>query len=400
MAVEESTWPLHTQVLPSAAGFAPVPMPRPRAERLFFLDNLRVFATCVVIAHHVGQAYGPTGGAWPIGETARAAVLGPFFTVNRSFGMSLFFLIAGYLMVRSYDAHGPRPFRDRPADPPGHPGADLHDPHRAHHDAHGRGSSREREHLRPARTQRAASLVRPAPAHLQPVLRRYPRLPGPQVTTEAAGRSGKRLSREPPLSSFSRWPSPSSAPPSGIWFPIDYWVNPAFIRVAFADVPRDLSFFVIGALACRHDWLRRYPSRAGYAWLAAGLLLGAFWYVYALSSPQPAAIPTGAAGLAYAVWESLLCCGMCIGLMVLFRDVANVRTPLLAELGRGQYLAYVIHIAPVLALQAAALALPTAPLAKFVLVTVAAVPLTFMLAAPAASPVEALTAAPINLTDQ
>jgi glucans biosynthesis protein C len=82
----------------------------PHTDRLFFLDNLRVFATCVVIAHHVGQAYGPTGGAWPVSEAARAGVLGPFFTVNRSFGMSLFFLIAGYLMVRSYDAHGPRPF--------------------------------------------------------------------------------------------------------------------------------------------------------------------------------------------------------------------------------------------------------------------------------------------------
>ena len=165
-----------------------------------------------------------------------------------------------------------------------------------------------------------------------------------------------------------------------IWFPIDYWLSPAFIRVAFADVPRDLSFFVIGALACRYDWLRRFPSRAGYAWLAVGLLFGAFWYVYALSSPQLVSIPTGVAGLPYAVWESLLCCGMCIGLVVLFRDIANARPPLLAELGRGQYLAYVIHVAPVIALQAAALALPISPLAKFALVAVAAVPLTFLLA--------------------
>jgi glucan biosynthesis protein C len=165
-----------------------------------------------------------------------------------------------------------------------------------------------------------------------------------------------------------------------IWFPIDYWLNPLFIRIAFADVPRDLSFFIIGALAYRHDWLRRYPTRTGYAWLAAGLLLGAFWYVYALTSPQPVAIPTGLAGLPYAIWESLLCCAMCIGLTVFFREVANVRTRVSAELGRGQYLAYVIHIAPVMALQAIALAWPIAPLAKFALVTLVAVPLSFMLA--------------------
>jgi surface polysaccharide O-acyltransferase-like enzyme len=71
---------------------------------------------------------------------------------------------------------------------------------------------------------------------------------------------------------------------------------------------------------------------------------------------------------------------MCIGLVVLFRDIANVRTPLLTELGRGQYLAYVIHVAPVIGLQAIALALPISPLAKFALVTVAAIPLSFMLA--------------------
>ncbi len=34
----------------------------------------------------------------------------PFFTVNRSFFMSLFFLISGYLMVMSYDRGGPGRF--------------------------------------------------------------------------------------------------------------------------------------------------------------------------------------------------------------------------------------------------------------------------------------------------
>ena len=31
--------------------------------RLYFLDNLRIALTILVIAHHVGQAYGPTGGS-------------------------------------------------------------------------------------------------------------------------------------------------------------------------------------------------------------------------------------------------------------------------------------------------------------------------------------------------
>jgi len=78
--------------------------------RLYYIDHLRVFLTILVIAHHVGQAYGPTGGAWPVQEPARAALLGAFFTVNRSFLMSLFFMVSGYFMVGAYERGGPRAF--------------------------------------------------------------------------------------------------------------------------------------------------------------------------------------------------------------------------------------------------------------------------------------------------
>jgi len=79
-------------------------------KRLYYLDNLRVAATVLVIAHHVSLAYGPTGAWWPILEAAHAPVLGPFLAVNRSFGMELFFMIAGYFTVMSCDARGPRAF--------------------------------------------------------------------------------------------------------------------------------------------------------------------------------------------------------------------------------------------------------------------------------------------------
>jgi fucose 4-O-acetylase-like acetyltransferase len=43
-------------------------------------------------------------------EATRAALLGPFFTVNRSLFMSLFFMISGYFMVGAYERSGPRDF--------------------------------------------------------------------------------------------------------------------------------------------------------------------------------------------------------------------------------------------------------------------------------------------------
>ncbi len=79
-------------------------------NRLVFFDNLRVALIVAVIAHHAAQAYGPTGGSWPIQEPTRAAILGPFFMVNRPFGMSLFFVIAGYFAAMACDRSSPHRF--------------------------------------------------------------------------------------------------------------------------------------------------------------------------------------------------------------------------------------------------------------------------------------------------
>lgn len=74
--------------------------------RLIFVDNLRVFLTLLVVAHHAAQPYGPTGGEWPIFNAERAAILGPFFAVNAAFFMGLFFFISGYFLPPACDRKG------------------------------------------------------------------------------------------------------------------------------------------------------------------------------------------------------------------------------------------------------------------------------------------------------
>ena len=78
-------------------------------------------------------------------------------------------------------------------------------------------------------------------------------------------------------------------------------------------------------------------------------------------------------------WESFLCFGMCIGLTVLFRERANIHTRLTRWLAGAQYAAYIVHIFPVLAFQALLVGLAAPPLAKFALVTLAAIPASFLL---------------------
>ncbi len=345
-------------------------------ERLYYLDNLKVALTVLLIAHHVGQAYGPTGGTWPIQETARAALLGPFFTVNRSFFMSLFFLISGYFVARSFDAKPGWPFvksRLLRLGVPllvfsllmiplqifvfGAPGSD------------GPGSAWPIdvgymwyvEHL----------LIFSLAYALWRVIR---------------GRRGA--------------PIPTEAHPLRVWsvlvfavllaaasaairiaYPIDRWVYLlGFFRVAFADVPRDLSFFVLGIVAFRRNWLKTVTAKAGRNWLVVGVALVAFWYAYALGLYKILPISGIGFDVVRVLWEAVLCCALCIGLIVLFRERINVHGRLAVALGKSQYAAYIFHVPVILAFQFAILNVSLPPLAKFALVTLASIPATFVIA--------------------
>lgn len=165
------------------------------------------------------------------------------------------------------------------------------------------------------------------------------------------------------------------------WYSIDEWVYLlGYIRTAFADVPRDLGLFLVGTLAYRHQWVTRFPSRAGWIWLGVGLMLAGFWYVYELWLVDVIVFGDMVWGLLLPLWESLLCCGMCIGLTVLFRDMVNGQSAVGREMARSTYVAYMLHIFVVILLQYLALGLPASPLLKFLLVTMVAVSVSFLLA--------------------
>ena len=82
------------------------------ANRQYYLDNLKVFLTVLVIFHHAGQAYG-NGGAWaytPSNPAEFIPWIWHFFSTNASFFMGLYFLISGYFVPKSYDKHGGKKF--------------------------------------------------------------------------------------------------------------------------------------------------------------------------------------------------------------------------------------------------------------------------------------------------
>ena len=81
---------------------------KPRT-RLFYLDNLRIYLTVLVILHHAALAYGGSGN-WSVRDPAVDAIspnlLGFFNALNQSYFMSAFFLLAGYFTPRSFERKG------------------------------------------------------------------------------------------------------------------------------------------------------------------------------------------------------------------------------------------------------------------------------------------------------
>ena len=253
---------------------AAAPLP---AQRIFYLDSLRIMLTILVIAHHVGQAYGPTGGYWPVQEAVRAAVLGPFFTVNRSFFMSLFFMISGYFMIGAYQRNGFGAFIRGRLVRLGIPVlvfAGLMVPARLF---------LFKEHI--ARWDdyfNAAHLW-----YLEHVLlfsvvyalwqRIRPARPA-GVERSARGADARRAVPGLLTTGAALLVVAAACGIVRIWSPIDRWVNIlGFFSVAFADVPRDLAFFIFGAMAFRRGWFESFPARRGLAWLAVGLVAAAAW---------------------------------------------------------------------------------------------------------------------------
>ena len=70
---------------------------RTRAGRLFFVDNIRVFLTILVILHHLMITYAGTG-SWTYNENREDLITnalgGWFCATNQSYFMGLFLLIS------------------------------------------------------------------------------------------------------------------------------------------------------------------------------------------------------------------------------------------------------------------------------------------------------------------
>jgi glucans biosynthesis protein C len=171
-----------------------------------------------------------------------------------------------------------------------------------------------------------------------------------------------------------------------IGYPIDTWKSLfGLIPTEVAHLPQYLSLFILGLLAADHDWLRHMPRRRGLIWLSIGLGFALLRYGYGLGGQALFPTPILAGGgwdwrsLLWSTWEAAICVGLCVGLLVLFREWGDRQGPLLQTLSANAYTVYLIHLLIVIGLQFLVADLSAGPLLKFAIVTLTGVLLCFVL---------------------
>ncbi len=357
--------------------------------RLFFIDNIRVFLTVLVIMHHLTITYAGTG-SWYYLEGRQDTVvdaLGSWFcAVNQSYFMGLFLLISAYFIPGSYDRKGPRRFLKDRLIRLGIPLAVFSwvvNPLFCYWFFHWDHKMSFWSYLT-GQYFAGGTIIGQGPLWFVEVLLIF--------TLAYAG--WRLLVPRAPLASVTATPFPRDR--AVVLFAVGLGVAAAVLRIPFAMdaywfAPLDLQFgffasyvalFVIGLLAYRHDWLRGLPDKTGRRWLRVAVLMILLW--------APTVVALGAVdndlplkgGLhwqspVYAMWEAFACVSLCIAVVYLFRRHLDRKGRLAAFLAPNAYTAYLIH-APIIATLAWELrGITWYPLLKWALVVLIAVPLCF-----------------------
>jgi glucan biosynthesis protein C len=356
--------------------------------RLLFVDNIRVMLTIQVLLFHLLIIYAGTGG-WLYKEGredfATGALGAWLITVSQAYFMGLFLLISAYFVPGSYDRKGAGRFLQDRLIRLGIPLAIyswLFSP------------------LLVALVQRVTE------GTSQPW---WNYLPGWKY--EAVIGSGplwfvetllifsvvyvvwRLVARSRPATVDARFPGNGVialfAVLLGIvsllvrlWRPIGWSFTP--LNLQFPFFAQYMALFIVGLVAYRRNWLASLPETTGRLWLALGVVMIFMFWPLVIGGGMDKGIEPFAGGwhwqaFAYALWETFLCLGMCIGLIYLFRRAVNRQGKLAKFLSSNAYTAYIIHGVVITVIALAMRDVALYPLLKFGLAALVAVPLCFAL---------------------
>lgn len=347
-------------------------------KHLHYIDWLRVFAISLVVSHHAGQAYGPTGGEWMVKEPVTSNLLAPFFGVNAGFGMAFFFMLAGLFVSSSITGKGAWQFASDRLKRLGIPLlilgllvfpliAFLMDEVEISFPAY---------YLRIYLGERNLTF-----GHLWFVFHLLVYSLAIAVVWPGLQRVSAAQS-EPPghvaLAVLTLFIVIVSSIARIIWTQ-DAWFDLfGVFPVEPVHLPQYVTMFLFGVFAGMNGWLKSLSVRVGFIWFRLGIGAAIFWYalryfdLYAGVGLSPHVY-----GWLFPVWEGILCVGLCIGLLTFARKYWNVERTALPFLARATYGVFIIHVFVVGGLQIAILPYDYAPFVKFLFVTAVSIPLCF-----------------------
>lgn len=357
--------------------------------RLLFVDNIRVFLTILVILHHLMITYAGTG-SWLYTEGSpdliTSALGGWYCAIDQAFFMGLFLLISAYFVPGSYDRKGAGRFLKDRLIRLGIPlivYSWIINPvlwYASHY-----------QEIRtpfwsyfPAEYFGSGYLIGQGPLWFVEVLLIFSlvyvawRRLAPSRQAKPIGEAG--FPRSSVIVLFALLLAIATFLVRVVFVMDDYSFK--LLNLQFPFFAQYIALFVVGLIAYRHNWLMSLPDKTGRRWLIVAIVL---IVVYA-----PMMLALGVAdnqvtfkggwhwqSLVFAVWESVYCISMCIGLIYAFRRYLNHQGRIAGFLVPNAYTAYLIHAPVIVALAFAVRDVALYPLFKWALVGLVAVPLCF-----------------------
>lgn len=327
-------------------------------NRLTYLDNLKVFLVMLVIVHHVGQAYGPTGGFWPYQSSLHESVpwLGHLFSVNAAFFMGLFFMISGYFFPGSFDRHGGWKFLQSKLIRYGIPllfalfimmpivGYFYYVTYISHQPLGyieyfikiflGIGGNHPEWNFGPLWFVENLLVYAVLYFVFRTIFKNFKIQEGDKapgfIVVLAMGAIialGCFIIRK--------------------WYPIDKWIRIlGFIQSEPAHLPQYAIMFVTGIVASRKQWFQKMDKKKGFVMLGLGLVMAGMIFLPHFPQAFVKRIFHDAA-----IYESLMAVFISWGLIVLFREFFNNTGATMKRLAGDSYAAYIFHFPIVISIQ-------------------------------------------------
>ncbi len=341
-------------------------------QRIIYVDVIKVFLTCLVVAHHAGQAYGPTGGVWPVTDSNKTNWLGQFFFINASYMMGLYFFISGYFMLFSLQRKTNAQFiKDRLVKlgipllfftflvflPFNY----LNSPKNVNLFSYFIDTYFNKPPIATGHLWFVTSLLLYSFLYLL----LFPKKTGVSETVSV------KPFRIYYLFIYILLLTIITALVR-LQYPIDAW-RTWLIPVEVAHIPQYLSLFLIGVLFNRYQWLETFRLSTGLIFFAIAMM------VYVANENLPPHIKEY--WLTESFVESLLCVGISMALLTFFRQYGNRSNAVIRALSDNAYGIYLFHVFIVIVLQQLLLHWYIDANIKFIIVTVTGILLSLGLSA-------------------